>query len=233
MVQGYPNPLEDLLDLDLARFDAQRRKAACLVTLSAEAEEVHDQAYQRIQEATLLVPKTSVYMGLNIYGSGAILLHNDKGNLIIAVDPEVATLGFDNAGYQAFRRENSGRNVNPRDFLGVVISHEYGHILESEVMQKKHGITYTNDVGLLDMELDLAVGEAFAFWFGDSITGLKTLWLSLMERYRPSVDDSLLAKLHERFSSAEKEHGREYVLRNTAQIVREEVEEHVKAGKTK
>jgi hypothetical protein len=110
-------------------------------------------------------------------------------------------------GFLIFKEENKKKSPNPRDFLRSVIIHEYGHIFDDMKTDYTDMIT----TGLIR---NLAESEAFAFWFADELTGLKTLYEETINSYLDPVNANKMRYLHYRLHETSAERGIDYVLRN-------------------
>lgn len=84
------------------------------------------------------------------------------------------------------------KKVNPestkRDYLENVLSHEYGHIifdenLDNKIKNKTKKNESYNDIFSISDSCSQGVCEAYAFWFGDFISGFKSPLKELRNAY--------------------------------------------------
>lgn len=192
------NEVEELIKA----VEAARRNAALLLPLSPAAEQIHTKAYDALpDEVKRSVPKTRVYIdhflecsGATIPRDSAVKNYKDLCELDIVVSRDMASFA-NSPTCEHFRRINEQRPT-ARDLLRYTITHEYGHLFDGA--ERIKAVAFSYDVpNFLPLEEEVALSEAFAFWFGDIVTGFRGFSDEMMECYKDRADTRLLKKVHE------------------------------------
>ncbi len=178
----YPDPLENLRKLI---DDAIKDRARYTKPIDGSAEEAHREVLGRIREffEDQSIERRVLCKPTPLMDSVGCTLKLEDGKRHVLVREDIARFFSDNDEYQAFKEYNSGKKVRPQDFFMNVVAHEYGHILLAEKIVPRliYQIAYSEQaLELMPSELD----EAFAFFFGDEMTGLNSPLEELSIGYR-------------------------------------------------
>ncbi|MBW2986768.1 hypothetical protein KY333_05350 [Candidatus Woesearchaeota archaeon] len=216
-------PVTSILDLygKGNRFSEKNfdRLPSDLEELSAEAEGIHTGVHFRVvSELERPFEKRMVYAWKKATVNGA----STNGFPGIALKPEVARMDKRNLEYLAFAIDNSPRETTPEDFLRTILTHEYGHqVFDEFYLPSVSQVVETR--GLPNPRLEKSIGEAFAYWFGEELTGMQHLTEDLAERYSEKMDVQTMKFIYSQLKETSAEHGTRYVIDNFIDIVREGV----------
>lgn len=186
-------------------------RIAATIPLSREAELVHSEAYEMIQDVLPVnLPRRPIRCG-HIGVEGCLYSIDNEELPGIMVEKTLASMTPINPGFLVFCDANEKKSPTTKDFLRSIIIHEYGHIFEN---------MKTDPEIIKSIKESLAKSEAFAFWFADSLTGLKTLYPATINAYRDTLDVNKMQFLHKRLHETSAERGVDYVLRNHRTLMR-------------
>lgn len=161
---------DDLLKKLEALFEARGQHT---LPLSAEAETLHQDIQRQILEKTGCELSLEARHWPYTDSTGGFAQRN--GKKILLFNTSVVTFDASHEGFQAFKAQNP--STSPRDFFRNIVAHEYGHHHLAHSSQRTVG--YQSVPAVLSMEAD----EAFAFWFGDAITGCSSPLQALRPAY--------------------------------------------------
>lgn len=174
--------------LELLTENADERlknRRLTFIELPKRAQAVHDTVHAKIKKlwgenvGGLVVPKTRVLIDPKSHAVGCLLPREsyfdcNPENLDIIVDYMTGKLKESSEDLQEFRKLNEGTRIEPEDYLGYVLAHEYGHITEYAQVGERPDIR---------PDKRIAVSEAFAHWFGELMTGFKTFTEEIARSY--------------------------------------------------
>jgi hypothetical protein len=160
--------------------------------LSKEAEAVHDQAYEKIRTYTSLVDKVDVlvdpFLGEMGY-RGGILMLADRFDIVVS--PDAADLR---------NTKGAAKKADAKAQLEYTIVHEYGHLFETmEFFGSRRQDAAAICFKLLSKDDSVAIGEGFAYWFSDNITGMESFDY-LVEKYE-HLDRSLMKRVYDKLDN--------------------------------
>lgn len=205
------DPLTKMI-LDLEREDPMQKRMNGATLLEGKAEEIHQVVLAKIQD---YFPKLErqCFEKMETDGLGC-LLKDARGVQHPLINRMVAKL-LRGSQFDYFQTHNIqvGISVTPEDFLANVIAHEYGHIAKDEFLDRSMRFSnYSYGSNLFEsLSAHGEKDEAFAFWFGDSISQTKTNIPSVAQGYRHLNPDNL-KRIYDDLTSLSVEQGVGYVL---------------------
>ncbi len=213
------DPLTKII-LDLEREDPMQKRMNGANPLEGKAEEIHQVVLAKIQDYFPKL-KRQCFEKKKIGGLGC-LLKDAKGVHHPLINRMVARL-LRSPQFDYFRTHNiqEGLSVTPEDLLANVIAHEYGHIaLDEFLYPKMNPASYSsrqiyNPLRNLRLLTSFSKGrendEAFAYWFGDSISQTRTN-IGNVVPLGDAIDSARFIRIYHGLTSLSVEQGMDYVL---------------------
>ena len=144
--------------------------------LQENAEQAHREVLSKINK---FIPGDSidrrVLCNHFIDCSGCLVMLEDK-KWHVLVRENIAMFDRSTSEYYHFAENNVFKKTLPRDLFMNVVAHEYGHILFDLRIAPR-------------ISIPSEMGEAFAFWFGDTVTGRKSPLDLLAFGYKQECSD--------------------------------------------
>ncbi len=206
--------------LDLEREDPMQKRMNGATLLEGRAEEIHQVVLAKIQD---YFPKLERQCFEKMETDGLGCLLKDAREVHHPLINRMVTRLLRSSQFDYFRTHNiqEGISVTPEDFLANVIAHEYGHIALDEFLYPKMSpSSYGNDHIFKPLRnlrtfsswsKERENDEAFAYWFGDSVSQTKSKIDNLVPQ-GDAIDSSRFRRIYEDLASLSVEQGVSYVL---------------------
>jgi len=173
-----------LLDesLDLARKINQRREKFSK-PLPEKAAKAHQEVLKKIASfvpehliSDLLTRETRCTIGDSFAKSAGCTFTGSDGKQHILISLDIANFDPSNGNYECFAKHNKTKLATPRDLFMNVAAHEYGHLIEGEKLSPivDYHLSTLKDYFQPKKRVSREAGEAYAFWFGDTVTGFES-----------------------------------------------------------
>ncbi|MBN2880781.1 hypothetical protein JXM83_01895 [Candidatus Woesearchaeota archaeon] len=133
----------------------------------------------------------------------------------IALSPNVAKFDESYKSYIAFKKNNPF--ITFQEFVEYAITHEYGHMIDymsaysadNFLLETKHKMTNKKNT---------AITEGFAFWFADTLTGLRGFGENCIPFYKKTANIPLLECIYDIYNIEKEYFGFEHVAKNSREI---------------
>ncbi|NCN86418.1 hypothetical protein GW932_01160 [archaeon] len=160
--------------------------------VEGRGEEINNEIIKKINKKTpIKLDKRNIYYSWNIEAQGATT-RDKKGvwhpltNFYVGNLQEPGTV---------LNEKGLEKRISPEENFKLIISHEYGHIIFHEFLERDVGInmkkdfSYSNIFWMLPESVSNESNEAYAFWFGDFISGHKSPLDALSYSYQKDGTD--------------------------------------------
>jgi hypothetical protein len=178
--KNYLSKLEELIEAQKRQIEIykqiQKEREENSVYLPKEAQDLEHELLRKINN---FIPYQNLERRTKMthfIDSAAKTFRDSKGIAHPLIHYDIGTLCWIDEG---FILANNGKKISPIDYFNNTVAHEYGHIvfdenLKGDIKKMVHGLGVNPYVEL---------GEAYAYWFSEQITNLKSPIKQLKEVY--------------------------------------------------